>query len=747
MPSNLTFTNPAEFAQSIPDTPLSAAEIQVQLGQATVDKTLTFGLQGLTFAIDAGTTASLQAFNSADDVDEDGVIGQKLAPGTGDEFALPPPLSVGDRSFLKYQLKARAKATMAGAASFLSSSGELEKTVVLADYHAHAHTESARQAAVADSGKLRVALLVEDLSKLNAQEALAYRATGRLRASVDVKWSDLLTGNLNALTKLVAPDELVAVSTNLGATASATVSVNDEFIVVFSRAEPGKLRVSVRKAAAMGFSASASVSAEVALDSNAPVNAVLAAWLGKPLEWFEGLLNKAAQHPLSTDEQNALRWALDRMGHSGVEADAGLLKTTWEKQKAKAMEAVKELATQRIAAGFSYEYERTDQRATLFEAVLTDAEASAHHWSFLTGELDKVLGWMRSQGRAPDTYLRQRTLERRRAWGFSLGIGSWTVGSREEDRLRFISTRRTDGQLRLANLGARRYEGNLFGAKVEWTADFRAEMPGYAAAPSANDFTYGLHLLLRREEASMTEETMRRAVDDAIAWRVFDDADEEKVLEKIGTSYQKERVETRVELKLLDPAFRSLGAKAISSSTSTLARALARALPWYPWKARQLVEIRESAYAPLWEAFLRDGGWSPATAARTAAHTLRHHPIAKEIYDLEGVWPSTGLVTFADVIHAHPSVATSAERFRAGLVSLAEAIQGARPAKVIEDAFLAMQAMWTQSFFLKASGAYLLALAAQTPEGVGTVERTFTVGLPDSNAQVVFSTSRKPGGT
>jgi hypothetical protein len=228
---------------------------------------------------------------------------------------------------------------------------------------------------------------------------------------------------------------------------------------------------------------------------------------------------------------------------------------------------------------------------------------------------------------------------------------------------------------------------------------------------------------------------------------VFDDADEEKVMERVGGAVQRERVETRLELKLNDAAFRNVLARVTTASArSLMGRALARALPWYRWKARQLVEVRESAYAPIWEALLADKSWSPTTAASAAARALRHHPIAKEIYDVEGVWPSTGLITFASVLHAHPGTAAAAEQFWLGLDALAKAVQGARPAAVIEETFRSIQGMWGQSFHLKAAGVFLLALAAQTPEGVGAVERTFTVAFPESNAQVVFGTPRKPNG-
>ena len=57
-------------------------------------------------------------------------------------------------------------------------------------------------------------------------------------------------------------------------------------------------------------------------------------------------------------------------------------------------------------------------------------------------------------------------MERRHAWGFSLGLPLLSASSTDEDRLRFVTTAREDGQKRMAALGARSYRGDLFGATL-----------------------------------------------------------------------------------------------------------------------------------------------------------------------------------------------------------------------------------------------------------------------------------------
>ena len=143
-------------------------------------------------------------------------------------------------------------------------------------------------------------------------------------------------------------------------------------------------------------------------------------------------------------------------------------------------------------------------------------------------------------------YLRQQSVERRHAWGFSLGLLVASASSTDEDRLRFVTTTGQDGQKRMAALGARSYRGDLFGATADWGAELHAEMADFSASPKVSDFQYGLHLLLHRNEKGAG--ALAQIVDDAVVWGAIGEGDRAAVLEQVRAKAGSGRVDARVEL-------------------------------------------------------------------------------------------------------------------------------------------------------------------------------------------------------
>src|SRR6185436_3899491 len=143
-------------------------------------------------------------------------------------------------------------------------------------------------------------------------------------------------------------------------------------------------------------------------------------------------------------------------------------------------------------------------------------------------------------------YLRQQSVERRNAWGFSLGLVVASASSTDEDRLRFVTTTRQDGQKRLAALGARSYRGDLFGIASDWGAELHAEMAEFCAAPQACDFQYRLPLLMHRDEQGTG--SLAQMVDDAVVWGAINESDRSVVLEQVRAKAGNGRVDARVEL-------------------------------------------------------------------------------------------------------------------------------------------------------------------------------------------------------
>ena len=740
--NGLEVADPLKLAGQLVNGQLQGAATGLQLASATLEAPFNPALPGVGFSASAGATISMFAYGDGGATDPDAVVGRPLPPGgAGDPLQISPPLSPEGKVYLAYRLEANARAAAGAGVGFFGASGDTERRVGFSDYHGHAPTELVREAFLADAFKLRNILRSGDVAGLAVGDAMAMSTSGRLSTSLAVSWGDVLPAAIGRLSQLLpGVDHLIAVEANLGASLHVDASLQDDFVLVLSRPEPGRLRASILRGETCTAGAGGALSAGVAFDPSAPVEAVLGALAGRPLKWVDDTIGRLAQTPLDDFTRGALKQVLDRIGLAGGEADPAGLMERWASLKEQLRGQLQEFITLRLSAGLTYDVQRTEQRTALFQAVLPDADALAQHATLLRGDLTSLLQLLSTSGRAPEVYLRQQSVERRHAWGFSLSVPFLSgMSSTDEDRLRFVTTTREDGQKRLAALGARSYRGDLFGIASDWGAELHAEMAEFRADPKACDFQYGLHLLMHREEKGTG--SLAQMVDDAVVWGAINESDRSTVLEQVRAKAGSGRVDARVELTVTDAGLKALLPAAAGAGQALVARVLARAMPWYGWRARQNADVRAAVYAPLWEGLLRDGGWAAKAAAAAAASALERNPVAKDVAPMEGQWPTPGLLTFASLVNAYPTVAATSQRMLAGLQALAGTIGSTMPADAIDAAFQQLKGGWGQSFLLRAFGALVVSLAGQRG-AMKQIARTFTVDLPDADALLTFTTSK-----
>jgi hypothetical protein len=744
------------------DTPLQDAQVRVNLATVKVEQPISVGLEGLTFVVDGGAAANIEAFNSTGDVDLDGVVGDK--PAQEDPSRLSPALVLGQDAWLKYAVRARAKAQAGASMPFLSGSGSGEVSLLVADYHVHALTEKLRDAINVDTRNLRLPLVLDHVMKLPPKEALSFQARTRLETSVSLHWADVFTTHLNALSRLLPPGTLLALRTSAGAAVTGSVQVTDDFQLTFSREKAGAVVVSVQKGAAREakLAAHVGVTVESAVDPQL-FGGVLDALVGLPgFSHFEKLVDKLSTTPLSDEEKKLLRLVLDRLGLGEYEADASALKKIWEDKKAQVRKVLVDLASQKIAAGFQYEYARLSDQQTLLRLELPDAQLQQLHTSLLLGRLTHVLkqvdpGTVRS-------YFLQDTRTLTEAWGFSLSFAKWRLFQSKflkklQRVTQFGSPDHVHGPRRYAYMGVRSYEGGLFQGSGRWSVDFKCDMGEFRSEPTVRDFNYGLYLQLYRQ-GELSESTLRQAIDEAIVWHVLDDADEALVLQQIQELAKGKAVEVRLEMKLADTMFREMTSLAAITPPELFAKALARAMPWDSSPARAYPEFRQSVYAPLWLAYLTEKAkdWTPKRAAARAEAWLKQDRIAKGAGGQVALWEGQGTAfpnTFADVLDKNSRLADVGgqyggtymrwQRLVVGMAMLRDGLQqGAEPA-LLERVFEALEELWSVSFHVKAFGALLLELSTRSTQGLKAVERTLTVvtGSGDQKGQILFSASRE----
>ena len=235
---------------------------------------------------------------------------------------------------------------------------------------------------------------------------------------------------------------------------SATVSLSDEFMVVFSRADAANIRVALKKARAssVGVSLHAGVSVEFA-DPQAVADAATSlaeGVLGESGAKVDALLQQADLSSLSGAQKKVADALLARLGLS-PSATAAALKEKIDEVRAKAHEAIVEAARTKIALGFTYEYRRVSQQVNLLQVVLSPEALQQCHGAIVKGRLSDVTSAVvdKKKGYLLETYLNESTVVRTRSFGFTLGIGKWVnIGGTDSSKKQWVVRRSLDGQRR-----------------------------------------------------------------------------------------------------------------------------------------------------------------------------------------------------------------------------------------------------------------------------------------------------------
>ncbi|MFB1484395.1 hypothetical protein [Corallococcus sp. RDP092CA] len=633
---------------------LGNAAHEQALGNAELNGNKAIPIQGGQVSLTGAFKVPVELFNDRDDRDAHGIIG--VPPKESDGSTVEPLFSPdGAACWLKYAAELSAEANGQGSFPFVELSGGGALQVQVADYRRHAATQTLEAALGSDVKSLRLPFVLGDVQALQPGDALSFQTRVALKTGVKASWSAISTTLVAALAKRLAGQLVFELKAEAGASIGGTVSLQDEFRLVFSRPEDGgSFRVSVRKATS--DSAAAQVSAGVSLGYSSPLLASIL-----------GAVDSKAQDALKVVEgleQGSLQPALLQLA-AALLKQLGFLKSA-EPTLASVTAAYEELKDfvesvvgGALKAGFEYEYARSTEDATLLELEVPEAELAGAHGALLSGDLASI------QRRVDDAWTRRyfhmKSVESQRVWGLGLGWRDLDFASNEDRRklkavVQHASRDHRQGPRRFAFLGARSYtsSGVLYGKTSRWGLDFSAQMPSFSLTPSADEFEYSLFAQSQVED-DLTKELIQRAVDGATVWGAVRPEDAPALVDRIfraapaGT-----KSATRLDLRVDNPSFRRLLVKLGSEPVferNAFARALARALPRANQPVRASLQRREELYMPLWDAYLKDGGkdWTLDRAKASVAWHLKTQAGADGF--VASHWEQSGATgTFSDVL-------------------------------------------------------------------------------------------------
>jgi hypothetical protein len=731
----------------ISNAPLDSSTLDAKPITAPFQGTQTFESEQVpkvTVNLRGGVEISL--FNSLDDQDPDGIL---MPAGAKDAIvgAQPEVMLSPDRAWLKYRidsgLKASAGTTLADIGFDLAV--EAGATATLADYRVHQRSQSIREALVGDlAAGPRFALVLSDVEALAPGDAVSVQLGGSLKVSVTLTWADVFTGELAPLSALLKSSALIALRFDAGATLTANVTVDDDFLVVFSRADEATWRVGLHKADRRAIGADVRAGIDVSFATPDAVAAVLDGVvdgvLAAPMAQVQAVLDKASLADL-TDSQRALAKGLVvRLGLDAVTATLDDVRKRVADVKSKIADTIVEVAKSKISLAFAYEYQRVSTSVDLLQATLSRERLRELHATLIRGNLQPALTAIRGArpGIVLQVYLNEKTVERTDSWGFTLGIGKWaTLGGTDTRTIVPVTRRNIRDERQESYLGMRAYQGNWIGQTFKWSADFNAEMIGFAQSPTVPQFSFGLHLLWEQTINRLSEDDVDVLLDAAVLWGVMtqlDAADARgRLVERVGRA-----CDATVQIKVGDTARKPTLRRVLASlgSAPNIAAALGAAMPWRAGSiGRTHVATRRNLYAPLWQMYLDAPDMSPSLLAASANHALAGGDFA-DLGHLELEFQTVRPFTFAGLAELNGDTPARAKGFCQALETLRSAIDNAAPSQpTLGTIFHDLSAFWEQSHHVRAAGAYLLE-AARTARVLDDVDRTLTVSV-DGTALVL----------
>jgi hypothetical protein len=377
------------------------------------------------------------------------------------------------------------------------------------------------------------------------------------------------------------------------------------------------------------------------------------------------------------------------------------------------------------------------------------------HNDLLLCDFTKLLEWAKLEENisAVERFLNQKTLTITESWGFSLSIsGVQFLKGIDKKEHKVIEQTDIRGNKRLAYRFLRGYDAQI-GGKFKWTVDFKAEMSKFSANPTTCDFDDVGFNITRTSERKFDKNNLRDVFDDALIWQVLS-LNQLKAaiaeIEKDGNLGKDGKSVTQITIK--NSALRKLlSFVPTEANDERMASALALAMPFTD---KELVRddnltAREIVYKTLWEIYFNDPDSEINNYVATAASILRKlikngdsgisEEDLRDLLDYEkGELNSETPVfmahrnSFAGIIFEYHGTSNNALindfrlRFIEGLKDFADLTNNCRPHKGFESAYRKVRPFFSQSFYVRAVGAYLIRLAVKN-NLLSEINRTCTV--------------------
>ena len=746
MSTDTEFTFIAE-AVLLPDVAIGEAAGE-RVGGVRLGANATSTVSGIRFGAAAGTVVEIRVLSSPDDRDPAGIVGP--AGSSSQDGGLSPQLVFdAEHGWLAYVFEAHLKARIGKTLEQVGFAVDGQKAVTLLDYRRHPLNRNLAAAIAEDIARPRLAARKSDLLRLRPGDALAYGLRGELGMRLELKVADLISGSVGQLGRWIHTDKPLGLRIASGLTVSASVRWTDDFLVVFSGLEDGRIRLAVQKAQirSQGVSATLGVTAELEASESfeAALREILNRLMGESVNVIDELFEVSGIRELSEDPN---RWALflvvaSRLGFAGgplIQQTHSLVEIyeAWTALKKRVDKGIRRWIEAKITSSFTYDYRRIRESESVLQAVVEPQTLEDWHHDLLRARLDSPLLALRERPELVERFLHREQVECFSTWGFSLSLGrDWGLETRSSKHFRRVVRTDLQGRRQVSFVGDRGYEGKLGGNAVSWKVDFKAEMADFSVhgpphGPAAAELELGLAISWRQQERRASLKELEALLDHGRLWGFLDRDDLDdlstELWEAVGKSKQRKGFVAELGLVLDHSAWLEGARSVLQGGDPLLANALGGALPyWKDLEARRSAAERSRLYTPLWQQFLaldrvQRRNLSRRELGEKARAVLRRMDGGKKAASREAVLAERSDLTFAAQARNHPTLKEDVADFRSALARLDEIyslgietpdlssaglLVRAFSVEELPKIFNDLQKFWDQALYVRALGALL----------------------------------------
>jgi len=440
------------------------------------------------------------------------------------------------------------------------------------------------------------------------------------------------------------------------------------------------------------------------------------------------------------------------------------LNAKWKALKQKAGDAIRQAADAKVRVGFSLEYHALSSETSLLEALMTKEaildESKGYHRHLLLGRLEPVLaaltaGPQRDKRLETQRYFFEKSVERRKAWGFTLGIGAWSAMGRDEVAFKLDERRRIEA-------GAERYQSQLnfagtrsyrrrWGGEHAWTTIFSGSMAGYSEkqTPSADELRYGLQFNWSTRHSQLRRDGLKQLIDHAVLWRALPErqgmvANTESALQDLlGKT-----IAVDFHIELGDGAFRELLQSSFSIfDTFNFGQALAAGMHYWDKHKDVMgsVSQRRKIYGHPWFTYLNEMHRQPldrnfinnsADWGKRLESTLRNQNRSLARSEGRNFGDNARYYLMSGLIALNGDLYPRWEAFVEAMRQLREAIDAKEPYDFQAQFRTRINHFFAQSHWVRALGHYALTqLALLRPQLLADVNAAATVTVFKSDGK------------